>query len=194
MGAGYSFFESCDEWKMTTVEIKPLAVETSANLLEHFTRHRRESGVDGMHFMPFAPDDPDGPEGVSVEKVFWPLDKPGWQRWFCAHDTTSGTIIGHVNLKSDSLKAGLHRCELGMGIEKAYRGLGLGKALMERAINFSRGSKELSWIDLRVFAHNSPALALYRKSGFTEVGILRDRFRIQGQSIDDIVMVLNVAN
>ena len=46
----------------------------------------------------------------------------------------------------------------------------------------------LHWVDLRVFANNHAARSLYRSLGFEEVGLLRDRFRIQGVSIDDVLM------
>lgn len=177
---------------MAEIEIKPFTADASEEILNHFQRHRRESGQDGVHFMPFAPDDPHGPQGISIEKAFLPLDTIGWQRWFYARDISSGKIVGHVDLKGDGLRAGLHRCDLGIGIETAYRGAGLGKRLMMTAIDFARSVDSLAWIDLKVFAQNRRAYALYKQLGFTEVGILRDRFRIEGESLDDVVMVLNV--
>lgn len=48
--------------------------------------------------------------------------------------------------------------------------------------------RELAWMDLGEFAHNAPARALYAKLGFVEVGTTRDRFRIDGQEIEDIAM------
>jgi RimJ/RimL family protein N-acetyltransferase len=63
---------------------------------------------------------------------------------------------------------------------------------METSIDFARGVVTLSWIDLRVFAHNAAGRALYRNLGFSEVGTLVDRFRIDGQIIDDVIMTLRV--
>jgi RimJ/RimL family protein N-acetyltransferase len=162
-----------------------------AGLQDHFTRHRAESGRGDVHFMPFAPGDEDGPTGLDVGALDRPLTEPRWQRWFVAA-TDGDQIVGHVNLKGDGLKVGLHRCELGVGIERPYRGQGLGTRLMETAIDFARGVDTLSWIDLRVFAHNAAGRALYRNLGFSEVGTLVDRFRIDGQIIDDVIMTLRV--
>jgi ribosomal protein S18 acetylase RimI-like enzyme len=175
---------------MINIDIKPLDLHALPLLTEHVKRHRAESGTGGVHFMPFAADDPNGPTGACAERAFWPVDRPGWQRWFCAHDTASGNIVGHVDVKSDPLSAGLHWCHLGIGIETAYRGQGLGERLMDCAIGFVEARPSLSCIELRVFSGNTPAIALYRKKGFVEVGVLKDRFRLQRQSIDDIVMVL----
>jgi RimJ/RimL family protein N-acetyltransferase len=173
-------------------EIHPLTVELIPALAAHFGRHRNESGVNDIHFMPFLPDDPQGPRGASVDCAFLPLDKCGWQRWFCAQDMSTGNIVGHVDLKSDPLQSSMHWCQLGIGIEGAYRGQGLGERLMSRAIDFARHHEQLEWIELRVFANNTPAVSLYQKLGFKTVGVLRDRFRLRGQSIDDIVMVLSI--
>lgn len=178
---------------MPGIEIKPFTVDITSDLLEHFERHLSESGKEGIHFMPFEPDDPDGPSGLSVEKALLPLDTPGWLRVFYALDTDSRQVIGHVDLKSNGLKTGLHRCMLGIGIETAYRGMGLGKRLMNTAIEYARSEESLVWIDLGVFSNNRKAYSLYKQLGFVEIGTIKDRFRIGNESIDDIQMVLNVA-
>jgi RimJ/RimL family protein N-acetyltransferase len=64
---------------------------------------------------------------------------------------------------------------------------------MNTAIEFAHDSRILMWIDLRVFAHNTAAHALYRSLGFVEIGTVPDRFRIEGESIDDILMTLRLS-
>ncbi len=61
--------------------------------------------------------------------------------------------------------------------------------MCEVAIGWARNSG-LAWIDLGVFRPNLRAQALYRKLGFVELGVTRDRFRLDGESIDDISMTL----
>lgn len=175
------------------VTIKPFIPAEHDFLLEHFARHFAESGREGdINFMPFEPNDKDRPKGIAIDKATLPLDQPGWQRWFCAWDDDSGNIVGHINLKQDGLKTSLHRCELGIGIERGWRGQGLGERLMQTAIRFAQEAESLIWLDLKHFAHNTRARALYDKLGFTELGVLRDRFRIGNDSIDDILMTLRV--
>lgn len=142
--------------------------------------------------MPFAPDDPVGPRGLNESSLDRPLTSPGWQRCFVALNEDETGIVGHVNLKGDPLKCGLHRCELGIGIERPRRGQGLGKRLMKTAIEFARDVDTIAWVDLKVFAHNTAARALYRSLGFVEIGTLGDRFRIGESSIDDVIMTLDV--
>ena len=119
------------------------------------------------------------------------MTAPGWQRWFVAV-TARGSIVGHVDLKGSRLKTGMHRCLLGIGIERGYRRRGLGRRLMTAAIEFARSAESLSWVDLAVFANNAPARALYKTLGFVEIGTLEDRFRIEGLAIDDVMMSLKV--
>jgi ribosomal protein S18 acetylase RimI-like enzyme len=76
-----------------------------------------------------------------------------------------------------------------MGVERGWRGRGHGRALLAAAIAWARGA-ELAWIDLGVFAHNQRARALYAAVGFIEIGVTRDRFRVDGTAIDDIAMAL----
>ena len=78
---------------------------------------------------------------------------------------------------------------LGMGVERRWRGQGYGRALLAAAIAWARRA-ELAWLDLGVFAHNRRARALYASTGFVEVGITRDRFRVDDTTIDDVAMVL----
>ena len=178
-----------------TLAIRPLTQNDFGKYEIHFKRHRAESGLgEGGHFLPFAPDDADGPGRLAAEALQRPLTQCGWQRWFVAFSDDGSAIVGHVNLKGDELKTSLHRCELGIGIEGPYRGQGLGTRLMETAIEFARNAPSITWLDLRVFAHNIAARRLYRKMGFVEVGVVLDRFRIEGESIDDATMTLDVSS
>jgi ribosomal protein S18 acetylase RimI-like enzyme len=121
------------------------------------------------------------------------LTKPKWRRAFVLV-SEHGWIVGHVDLQGDEFRAGLHRCELGIGVERPYRRLGFGRQLLESAIDFARTSRTIDWIDLYVFGHNVVARALYRNLGFEEAGTVRDRFRIEGRSIEDVIMTLKVSS
>jgi putative acetyltransferase len=56
-----------------------------------------------------------------------------------------------------------------MMVARDWRGRGVGTALMEHAIAWAR-EQGLHKLALDVFAHNEPAIALYRKLGFVEEG------------------------
>ncbi len=158
----------------------------------HFRRHLAESGNGEPVFVPYLQGSDEAPTGFDVEKIGRPIGTPGWQRWFAAFDTDR-RVGGHLDLKGDTMATGVHRCTLGIGIERPYRGRGLGRALMEAGIDLCRQADGVDWIDLYVFAHNEPARALYRKLGFVEIGTVTDRFRIGDTVIDDVIMSLPVA-
>lgn len=162
-----------------------------SRLVAHIARHSRESGQDGDPiFRPRSYDAPiDQPATIERHRIGWaqPLDEPHWLRtWGIVID---GDIRGHLDLHGGRLSSEFHRALLGMGIERPWRGRGHGRALLAAAIAWARGA-ELAWLDLGVFAHNHRARKLYAEVGFVEVGITRDRFRVDGALIDDVAMVL----
>ena len=84
-------------------------------------------------------------------------------RFFLVVAETDERIIGNV--------VGMIKAEtvgIGMGIEAAYRGRGIGGALLDEAIAWSTRAK-LRRLYLEVYAHNEAALALYRSRGFVEL-------------------------
>ena len=77
---------------------------------------------------------------------------------------------------------------IGMMVERAYRRRGVGRKLMEAALDWARqhGIRKLS---LRVFPHNHAAIALYEQTGFTTIRRLeRDVPRGSGEAWDSILM------
>ena len=65
--------------------------------------------------------------------------------------------------------------------------------LIHAAIAWARSPPTIAWIDLGVFSDNPGAQALYVRHAFQIVGRTPDRFRVDGQSLDDTSMTLNVA-
>jgi ribosomal protein S18 acetylase RimI-like enzyme len=57
--------------------------------------------------------------------------------------------------------------EFGMLVDRGWRGRGVGSALVQATVEWAR-DHGLHKLCLEVFAHNSAAIALYRKYGFIE--------------------------
>jgi ribosomal protein S18 acetylase RimI-like enzyme len=160
-------------------------------LVAHIARHGAESGRDGdLIFRPRSADAPiDDLATMERHRLGWalPLDEAYWLRTWGV--VLGVDIVGHLDLHGGRLPSEFHRAMLGMGIERGARGRGHGRALLAAAIAWARHA-ELVWLDLGVFAHNARARALYAAVGFVEVGTTPDRFRVDGEVIDDVAMVL----
>ena len=82
-----------------------------------------------------------------------------------------------------------HRASLGISIKKKAWGLGLGKLLMEKALEQAK-ENGFEQVELGVFEDNPRARHLYEKLGFQEQGRTLRAFRLKdGTYRDEIQMV-----
>jgi RimJ/RimL family protein N-acetyltransferase len=98
-----------------------------------------------------------------------------------------GRISGLVNIARGRWPKNAHVAELGMSCLLSCRGVGLGRALLERALRWA-DSAGVRKVTLEVFSTNEAAIALYRKMGFEEEGRLRREFLIDGHLVDGLWM------
>ena len=97
-----------------------------------------------------------------------------------------GQIVGMIHVEISRFGFG----ELGMLVDRGWRGRGVGSALLLAAIDGAR-ARGLHKLSLEVFAHNSAAIALYRKCGFVEEGRRTRQYRrSSGELWDSIIMGL----
>lgn len=173
-----------------TPTIRAVTLDDRKAFEEHVVRIRAESLPDDP-FTPVTAGDRIDHSTFDFDVYALPLAEPKWRRAFVLV-AADGTFVGHADLKGDQFVAGLHRCELGIGIERPYRRFGFGRRLLEHAIDFARASATIEWVDLYVFGHNATARTLYESLGFRETGTVHDRFRIGGRKIDDVGMTLKI--
>lgn len=100
-----------------------------------------------------------------------------------------GRVIGLVTMDGGTVRATQHSAVLGILVDQDYRGQGVGKLLMEQAIEWARGVK-LQRLELYVFATNTKAVALYEQFGFVIEGRRQKAICIRGEWIDDYIMAL----
>lgn len=161
-------------------------------LVDHDIRHMQEPGFEGQLAHPFPPDHPWDREKMLLDKSRkWivPVGEEFWSRSFVL--IKDNKIVGHLNLKNKFFQS-MHRAQLGMGLEESARGQGLGKLMMKTAIEWSQKQPFLDWIDLSVFAHNTPAIKLYKSFGFVDHYTFPDMLRVNGVSIADSIMTLKL--
>jgi ribosomal protein S18 acetylase RimI-like enzyme len=97
-----------------------------------------------------------------------------------------GQVIGMIHV--DASRHGFG--EIGMLVDRDWRGRGVGSALIQGAIGLAR-QQRLHKLSLEVFAHNTAAVALYRKCGFLEEGRRTKQYRrASGELWDTIIMGL----
>ena len=98
-----------------------------------------------------------------------------------------GTIVGLAGISCvrDGEKT-RHRAVFGVSIDKAYWGLGLGRALTEACIVCAKRAGYVQ-VELQVVADNTRAIALYESVGFTEYGRNPKGFRSRTSGWQELI-------
>jgi Acetyltransferases len=81
-----------------------------------------------------------------------------------------------------------HIAELSIAVRNGYRGIGIGKFLMRKALEMTRKDKGIKIITLEVLVTNKIAIRLYKKMGFKIVTRLPKRGFYKGRYIGTYVM------
>lgn len=105
----------------------------------------------------------------------------------------NGLVVGVCGIDKthgDRVRAS-HRAGFGISIAKEYRGLGLGKILMQTTIGEAKKHIfGLKIINLDCFEMNTAAVKLYQKLGFEITGKLRNAYFYKGGYQDSLNMAL----
>jgi GNAT superfamily N-acetyltransferase len=161
----------------------------------HLREHLAENGADGSPFFQPAPRGSSRALGDLAAAFHAGLAVPtfdaGWRRAWVARDE-AGAIVGHVDLRARREPWTSHRCLLGMGVRRAWRGRGLGTRLLAQAESWAAATGALAWIDLEVLEVNAPALRLYRGAGYTQFGETPDLFRVGDEGLGAVWMTKQV--
>jgi RimJ/RimL family protein N-acetyltransferase len=98
-----------------------------------------------------------------------------------------GVVVGRLSAARDPHPASEHVADLGLMVARSHRRRGVGTALMAAAEDWARESG-VRKLELHVFPHNEPALALYRGLGYQPEGLRRRHYRRGGEFLDAILM------
>ncbi len=99
-----------------------------------------------------------------------------------------GEVVGRLSVSRDPHPASSHVADLGLMVARAHRRRGVGAALMRAAEAWARNAG-VDKLELHVFPHNAPAIALYEKLGYSHEGRRRAHYRRpDGNRLDAILM------
>ncbi len=175
------------------LRIEPLAEPDLDDFFRYLGEQLAENGRDGVYFQPMVAT----PGGIPASKqqafkdgFATPVGEPGWRRGWLARDAR-GQVCGHVDLRAHASPFSGHRCQLGMGVQRDHRRLGLARRLLAHATRWA-SEQGLKWIDLQVLSSNEPAVAFYRVEGFLMQGGKPDLYVIDGVSLGEVEMARRV--
>ncbi len=122
------------------------------------------------------------------------LDEVGGIRFFneqsftgIAYDTESGEIVGLYILHPNNIGRCGHICNASYGVKKNLRGQRIGESLVNHCM---AKAKELGFGILQfnaVVKTNEAALKLYKKLGFTQLGVIKGGFLMKDGHYEDII-------
>jgi putative acetyltransferase len=98
--------------------------------------------------------------------------------------------VGHAFLEPlGALAAISHVFQLTVVVHPGHIGRGIGTRLLEDLLGWAQRDSRVTKVELRVRATNKRAIALYRKFGFLDEGLFRNRVALQdGTFVDDLAM------
>ena len=116
-------------------------------------------------------------EGIKTGKATFQSDIPTWEQWNASHVTSCRLVVrledkiaGWAALSPTSSRcvyAGV--AEVSVYVGEAYRGMGLGKALLEKVIELSE--EEGFWtLQSGIIKENHSSIVLHEKCGFRQIG------------------------
>ena len=101
---------------------------------------------------------------------------------------TGGKPVGLLSMISKKRPRIRHLTDLGVSVLKTHQNLGLGRALVETAIQWAEKSRVVRKINLKVRVDNEKAIALYSRLGFAMEGRVAREFCIDGKFFDCFAM------
>ncbi len=100
-----------------------------------------------------------------------------------------GDVVGAIGLHTfrDNPRRS-HVGSIGMAVRDDWQGKGVGAALMQAVVDMADKWLQIKRLELEVYTDNPPAIALYKKFGFEQEGVLRVYAFRDGQYVDAYAM------
>jgi ribosomal protein S18 acetylase RimI-like enzyme len=181
--------------KIVENEIRLIAPRELEKFFIYLNDHLSDSGKEGSPlFQPLSRNNsrlPKEKEESFSKGLSIPVGQVGWRRVWIAVDQNE-EILGHIDLRAHTDQYIEHRALLGMGVDRKYRRVGLGKRLIETVTSWAVSETAIEWVDLWVLSGNTAAVHLYESTGFHRLGEVDDMFRIDGASEANTLMTKGI--
>ncbi len=102
--------------------------------------------------------------------------------------TYNNSPVGYIAIEANPATRLRHTAYLSMGVGKSYRGKGVGRQLVQAAMEKSTLINSIEIIYLMVRSDHVGAIKLYEKTGFEKVAILEKDTKIGNQYYDGVLM------
>lgn len=103
--------------------------------------------------------------------------------------TCDGNILGKISVNGLQRQMMRHRAMLGIGLLNEWRNEGIGSALMNAVVEWSRKNPTLEFLSLETYASNTRGQQVYRKLGFKEVGRQEKYIKTSADKYEDNVIM-----
>jgi RimJ/RimL family protein N-acetyltransferase len=100
-----------------------------------------------------------------------------------------GELIGVLSFENGHRRRNAHQGDFGMSVRQAWRGLGVGTAMLTRLLQWAADNSNIEKVGLAVFATNLPAIGLYRKLGFAEEGRQPKQIKLGPGCYEDVILM-----
>ena len=98
-------------------------------------------------------------------------------------------VIGELDFRSFNRRVLAHHGQFGISVDQAWRGKGIGTALIRVMLDWARTHPTLEKVTLGAFATNHRAIRLYERMGFKLEGRREKFFKVgPGKYVDDVQM------
>lgn len=102
----------------------------------------------------------------------------------------NGEAVSLAEIKSKTMDSNKHTAEIGIGLRKDYRRLGIATRILKTLIRLAKRDLKTEVVLLTVYSGNKPAQKLYKKVGFVKTGVIPKGAKVAGRYYDEIIMVL----
>jgi RimJ/RimL family protein N-acetyltransferase len=101
-------------------------------------------------------------------------------------------LVGSLTFAGKPQPRVRHTGDLGMTVRLAFWGLGIGSAMLDCLIDWTRTTAVITKLNLRVRSDNERAIRLYRGKGFVVQGTVTREYLIDGRYFDQDCMGLEI--